>query len=230
MSQHLLLLHGALGTQQQLVPLANLLQEQFTVHHFNFEGHGGRASAAPAFSIDLFVENVLQFLEEQQLDAVSIFGYSMGGYVALRLAQKHPALVKKIITLGTKFDWSVEAANKEVKMLNPTIIEQKVPKFAAALQKAHAPNDWKVLLDQTAQMMLDLAHKSKLTAQDLEQIQQEVLINIGSLDNMVTVEESEQAAAALPNAQLQRIEGFYHPLEKNDMQQLVPLMLDFLTS
>lgn len=228
MSKHLLLLHGALGTQQQLIPLAHLLQEQFIVHYFNFEGHGGRVSDAPAFSIDLFVENVLQFLEEQQLDSVAVFGYSMGGYVALRLAQKHPQLVEKIITLGTKFDWSVEAANKEVKMLNPNIIEQKVPKFAAQLQKAHAPNDWKLLLDKTAQMMLHLANKSKLTTQDLKQIQQKVLINIGSLDNMVSVAESEQAAAALPNAQLKCIEGFYHPLEKNDMQQLMPLILDFL--
>lgn len=228
MSKHLLLLHGALGTEQQLIPLANLVNEQFTVHSLNFEGHGGRASAAPAFSIDLFVHNVLQFLQEQQLDSVAIFGYSMGGYVALRLAQQHPQLVEKIITLGTKFDWSIEAASKEVKMLNPSIIEQKVPKFAAQLHKNHAPNDWKLLLDKTAQMMLHLAHESKLTTEDLEQIQQEVLIGIGSLDNMVSVAESEQAAAALPNAQLQLIEGFYHPLEKNDLQQLVPLMREFI--
>ncbi|MFK7799942.1 MAG: alpha/beta fold hydrolase [Aureispira sp.] len=230
MSKHLLLLHGALGTQQQLIPLANLVKEQFTVHYLNFEGHGGRASSATIFSIDLFVENVLQFLQEQQLDSVAIFGYSMGGYVALRLAQQHPQLVDKIITLGTKFDWSVEAASKEVKMLNPSIIEQKVPKFATQLQKAHAPNDWKLLLDKTAQMMLHLAHESKLTTQDLEQIQQEVLIGIGSLDNMVGVAESEQAATALPNAQLQLIEGFYHPLEKNDLQQLVPLIRNFVGS
>ena len=46
-------------------------------------------------------------------------GHSMGGYVALKLALKRPELVDRIITLGTKFNWTPEVAAKEVKMLNP---------------------------------------------------------------------------------------------------------------
>ena len=54
----------------------------------------------------------------------------MGGYVALQLANKHPKYVQKIITLGTKFAWDKETAAKEVKMLNPEKIEEKIPAFA----------------------------------------------------------------------------------------------------
>ncbi|MGH1336396.1 MAG: alpha/beta fold hydrolase [Aureispira sp.] len=229
MSQHLLLLHGALGSQEQLAPLADLLANTFTVHRLNFEGHGGRPSSTP-FSMNGFVANVLQFLEKQQLSKVSILGYSMGGYVALNLALQHPLLVDKIITLGTKFNWSIEAANKEVKMLNPSIIEQKVPQFAAKLQQVHAPNDWKELLNKTAQMMLGLANGNKLIPSDLEQIQQKVLIGIGSLDNMVSVEESRDVATFLAKGQLQELEGFYHPIEKNDLPQLATVIEGFLTS
>lgn len=40
--QHLILLHGALGSKDQLQPLATALERHFQVHIFNFSGHGGR--------------------------------------------------------------------------------------------------------------------------------------------------------------------------------------------
>lgn len=227
MKTPLLLLHGALGSQQQLQPLAQLLAADYTIHQLNFAGHGGRTTTSD-FSMDLFVENVLHYIRENKLQQVSIFGYSMGGYVALCLALKHPHLVHKIVTLGTKFNWSQEAAAKEVKLLNPSIISQKVPQFAAHLQATHAPNDWKIVLEQTAQMMLGLANGHQLQLEDLQQIQQEVCIGIGSLDNMVTVEESQEAATALPQGKLHLLEGVYHPLEKNEGQVLATYISNFL--
>lgn len=228
MKNPLLLLHGALGSQQQLQPLAQLLASNYSIHQLNFSGHGGRPAEAD-FSMDVFVNNVVQYLEENQLQQVSIFGYSMGGYVALCLALKHPHLVDKIVTLGTKFNWSQKAAAKEVKLLNPTIIAEKVPKFAAHLQATHAPNNWEEVLKQTAQMMLGLANGNKLQLEDLKQIQQEVCIGIGSLDNMVTVEESQEAAAALPQGTIQLLEEVYHPLEKNEASALVEYIQQFLS-
>jgi esterase/lipase len=130
--KQLLVLHGALGAQQQFEELKTLLESQFTVHTLNFEGHGGRTSNAP-FSMDLFVENVRDYLQENNLSSCSVFGYSMGGYVALKFAAKFPGTVNEIVTLGTKFGWSPEIALKETAMLNPEKIEEKVPKFAAAL-------------------------------------------------------------------------------------------------
>ena len=65
-------------------------------------------------------------------------------------------IINSIVTFGTKFNWSKEAAAKEVKMLNPEVIEEKVPKFAQMLKDTHAPNDWKTLLHKTAAMMKGL--------------------------------------------------------------------------
>ncbi|MFT5858565.1 MAG: pimeloyl-ACP methyl ester carboxylesterase [Flavobacteriaceae bacterium] len=77
----------------------------------------------------------------------------MGGYVALSLAHQNPKLVNKIVTLGTKFDWNPSSTAKEVKLLNPSVISEKIPQFATHLEKEHAPLDWNKVVENTAKMM-----------------------------------------------------------------------------
>jgi len=87
--QHVLLLHGAIGAKDQLQPLAEKLKNDFTVHSLSFSGHG--AETMPGiFSIETFAQDVLNYLQKNDLKQVSVFGYSMGGYVALYLAKHHP--------------------------------------------------------------------------------------------------------------------------------------------
>ena len=227
MKHNLLLLHGALGSEVQFKSLQKLLANDFNVHTLNFEGHGGRFSE-DEFCMERFAENVVEKLQILGILNTHIFGYSMGGYVALTLAKKYPELVAKIVTLGTKFDWTLETAQQEVKMLNPEKIEEKVPAFAKRLHELHQPNDWKEVMQKTAEMMLALASGKKLTNADLHQIQHKSLIGIGSLDNMVTLEESENAATQLPNATLKIIENVKHPIEKVDVTILATVIRDFI--
>ena len=224
---HLFLLHGALGSEEQLQPLQELLFKDFNVHTLNFEGHGGTSSDR-AFDMNYFAENVLEKIETLNISKTHIFGYSMGGYVALTLAKKHPEVIDKIVTLGTKFDWTLETAQREVKMLNPKVIEEKVPAFAERLNTLHQPNDWKKVMQKTADMMLSLANGKKLTDAALQHIEHSVLIGIGSLDNMVTEAESQHAANQLPNGSLRLLSDVKHPIEKVDMQLLATTIREFL--
>lgn len=225
----ILLLHGALGSKTQLEALQSLLTTNFTVHLLNFEGHGGRTSERE-FSMDTFAENIVEKLRSEGIKKTHIFGYSMGGYVALTLAKKYPTLVDRIVTLGTKFDWTIETAEKEVKMLNPIVIEAKVPAYAKSLQELHHPNDWKIVLQKTARMMLSLANGEKLANEDFIQIQHNVLIGIGTLDRMVTIQESEHVAALLPKGTLKIIPDVKHPIDKVDQKVLATLITGFISS
>lgn len=218
--QKLLVLHGALGSQAQLKPLKSALEDSFEVHTLNFTGHGGRNFGEVDFSIDQFTKDVLDYLDEKDVDKINVFGYSMGGYVALNLAEKFPDRVAKIFTLATKFAWSVESASKEVKMLNPNLMEEKVPAFAAILKERHAPLDWKLHLNKTAEMMLALGSGLGLSTEDFGTILNEVLITVGSKDRMVSQEESETVANALPNGNFEVLEGFKHPIEQVDLNVL----------
>lgn len=213
MKEKILLLHGALGSEKQFTSVKALLSERFEVYTLDFEGHG-KSISIQEFSIKLFTKNVLEFLERQSIESINIFGYSMGGYVALNTALKHPEKVNKVITLGTKFDWSIESAEKEVNMLNPEKIEEKVPQFADKLKQEHFPQDWKVIVEKTAKMMLGLSTHEKLTPKDFIQIAHKVTIGIGSIDKMVSMEECESVAQFLPNGRLRILEGVEHPIDK----------------
>ncbi|ASS50801.1 MAG: hypothetical protein A3D31_14720 [Candidatus Fluviicola riflensis] len=217
--KQLLVLHGALGAQQQFEELASLLGNEFTVHTLNFEGHGGRPSDRE-FSIDLFVQNVRDYLQENELSSCSVFGYSMGGYVALKLAAQFTGTVNEIVTLGTKFGWSPEIAVKETAMLNPQKIEEKVPKFAAALAQLHAPLDWKEVMSKTAQLMLGLGDQQALTKQELKSIEIPVTLLLGSEDVMVTPEETMAVQQQLPQATFKQVEGWQHPIERVNKEEL----------
>lgn len=211
--QTLLLLHGAIGAKDQLAPLSGVLQDDFEVHSLNFSGHGGEPFQSQ-FSIPQFADEVYGYIQKHHLKNLHIFGYSMGGYAALYLAKKYPGSVEKIMTLATKFNWSPEIAQQEVKMLNPQLIEEKVPAFAKALQERHAPNSWKELMEKIAQMMLGLGEKHPLSTEDLQSIETPVKLTIGNADKMVTVDETAQVASLLPNTELLILPDVQHPIEK----------------
>jgi pimeloyl-ACP methyl ester carboxylesterase len=216
--KNLILLHGALGSEKQLQALKNELTN-FNVYTMNFEGHGGR-SINGSYSIDRFVQNVLDFMSANQLQSAAFFGYSMGGYVALKLAQIHPEKVDEIITYGTKFDWTIEKAAKEVHMLNPEKIEEKIPQYADFLKHLHQPLNWKVVMDNTAKMMTSLGDNPSLKEEDLKSINTKATICVGSKDQMITIEESEKAANFLLNGKLHVFENFEHPIDKVDIESL----------
>lgn len=221
-----LLLHGALGSAAHFDALKPLLPSAWQVHAFSFSGHGGRPFG-PAFSNDAFVEETIAEMDRLGWDRCDIFGYSMGGYVALSLALKYPDRVGRIMTLGTKLHWSPEIAQKEAGMLVPEKIEAKVPAFAQALAARHAPNDWKELCRKTAGMMAELGEENPLEPSNLMPLAHTVRICLGDADNMVSLEESQAVVEALANGEFVLLEGTPHPLERVDMGVLVREVVGF---
>jgi len=227
MKRQLLVLHGALGSKSQFEFVKQELGQNYEVYTLNFEGHGGRSSNKP-FSIALFTDNVISFLDRENIMKVSIFGYSMGGYVALNVALLEPNRIQNIITLGTKFNWSIASAQNEVTMLNPEKIEEKVPRFAERLNALHTPLDWKQVMTKTANMMMDMANGEKLNDDDFRKINADVVIGLGDLDTMVTLEESLHVSELLPNARLVKLDEVQHPIDKIYTKQLVTFITNGL--
>jgi pimeloyl-ACP methyl ester carboxylesterase len=226
--QYLFLLHGAIGAKDQLQPLATALQHKYIVHTLNFSGHGGDAFPAEPFSIQFFANDVLNYMQQHQIDQANIFGYSMGGYVAMYLAKQHPKKINKVITLATKFHWDESTAAKEIKMLDASTIEQKIPAFANQLQQRHAPQNWKLLLEKTAALLLSLGKNNPLLLEDYEGIGTASLLLLGDRDKMITLEETLAVYKQLPNAQLAILPNTAHPIEKVNIDTLVFFIQQFI--
>lgn len=226
--QHLLLLHGAIGAKDQLKELEDSLREKFIVHRINFSGHGGENFSDNPFSILLFADEVVNYLSSQNIEQASIFGYSMGGYVAMYLAKYHPEKINKVVTLATKFHWDEATAVKENSMLNAEKIEEKIPAFAQVFAKRHAPNDWKMVLQKTKDMLLEMGKKNPLALEEYTSIQQPVLVMLGDNDKMVSMEETVAVSEKLPNSKLIILEATEHPIEKVDVEKLGGVLVEWL--
>ncbi len=146
----------------------------------------------------------------------------MGGYVALYTTLLKPELFQSIQTLATKFEWSPEISEKEAKMLDAERIKEKVPAFAEDLNRRH--NDWQQLLNCTKNLMQELGSKPLLTDESLNQISVPVTIMRGSLDSMISEQESEWATNQLQNASFKRLTDAKHPIEKQDFEELKQLI------
>ena len=219
----IILLHGAIGAKDQLEPLeAELKQQGYHVFTLSFSGHG-QTPFQTNFGIEQFALELEQFIIENKLEKPSVFGYSMGGYVALYLAHQQPALLDNIITLGTKFEWSPEISAKETKMLDSKTIIEKVPKFAEALQKRHG-QDWELLLQKTAEMMLSLGNKNALTLNDFTSIENKVCIGLADKDNMVSLEETTAVYKQLKNGAMYMLPNTKHPIETVNVALLLKII------
>ena len=224
----LLLLHGAIGAADQFTALEHDLAGAFAINRLNFSGHGGSPFAGEHFSIEQFAAEVLAFLDKNEIESSNIFGYSMGGYVALYLAKQHPQRIKKIITLATKFLWDEAIAAKEIKMLNGEKIEEKLPDFAASLKNRHAPNNWKSVLQKTAAMLTSMGTDNPLKPGDYKDIGLPVLLMLGDRDKMVTLDETLEVYNNLPQAQLSVLPNTPHPIEMADPARLAFEIRSFL--
>jgi pimeloyl-ACP methyl ester carboxylesterase len=224
----LLLLHGAIGASRQLTPLRHVLDAHcLDIRLYDFPGHGGLEIPVASFSIRAFAESIVQRMDQQGLDRVDIFGYSMGGYVGLYLALHYPQRIGRICTLATKFAWNAATADKESRLLDPDAILNKVPHFAKTLEERHAPQDWKRVLKATTELMQNLGQAPELADDDFIAIQHPVLLIVGDRDTMVTMEETLHVYRKLPAAQLTVLPNTGHPIEQLDLQRLSELLRRF---
>jgi pimeloyl-ACP methyl ester carboxylesterase len=225
--RNLILLHGALGHSSNFEPYEQYLSKYFQVHKILFLGHGDTSIPQEGIRMSDYVAQLHQYCEEHALQEIDIFGYSMGGYVALSYALQYPGKVSSILTLATKLHWTEEGATKESKMLNPGVITEKVPKHAAQLATVHGAEHWKALLPAIAGMMVDLGKQPLLTSENYVNINTKVQLMVGDKDVMVTLDETLQAAKAIPEARLAVLPNTKHPIEQVRTELLMSLMKDF---
>jgi pimeloyl-ACP methyl ester carboxylesterase len=206
-----------------MAPLAEALASRFQTHVVELEGHGSTPLSGAEYSMPRFVSNLAEFIESRGISPVSVFGYSMGGYVALQLAAARPDLVSGVATLGTKLAWSPEIAAKETGRLDPGKIRAKVPQFAAQLEERHRAltGGWEGVLSRTSRLMTELGARPLVDEALLARIGQPVQLMVGERDAVVSVEETQAAAKHLRAGTCIVLPDTPHPIEQVDLSVVV---------
>jgi pimeloyl-ACP methyl ester carboxylesterase len=93
----LVVLHGAFMTIGAMGAIVAALAEARQVIAVELQGHGRTADIDRPLSYEQMSDDVAALLRHLGIERADVFGYSMGGGVALQLAMRHPELVQKLV-------------------------------------------------------------------------------------------------------------------------------------
>lgn len=209
MVNQIILIHGAIGNKSELQLIGNQLSNKYKVIYYEIPGHGERSHLLHQLKLGSITTDFLNFLNKK--GSSYIFGFSLGGYLALSAAHEDATNIKGIVTLGTKFNWNPAIAKKEAQQLELNFIKEKAAGFYSYLKKIHRDH-LPDLAHQTQQFMLTLGSVPTITPESVTHIKVPVRLMRGGKDRMVTKEETKAIQKALRNGTYFEIPSFIHPI------------------
>lgn len=178
-----------------------------------------------AYSVDRYADVVAALISDLGLGHVVVVGLSMGGYIALALARRHPDVLAGLVLADTRADPDTPEG-RQTRTDNQTVVQEKgdvmplvdgllervlseaAPCHAEArlrlsgVMQATAPAGWIGALE---------AMKNRRDSTDvLPTISVPTLVVVGESDALVPLDVAERMAAAIPGARLEVVPGAGH--------------------
>ncbi len=97
----LVLLHGFLESISMWSVIGKSLSEKYTVVTIDLPGHGKSGVITETHSMELMADVTYQILQHLGIKEMTLVGHSMGGYVALALAEANPETITHLILLNS---------------------------------------------------------------------------------------------------------------------------------
>ncbi|OLS26379.1 MAG: Arylesterase [Candidatus Heimdallarchaeota archaeon LC_3] len=96
--------HGLLWSCRMFDDQVNELKGDYRVIAYDHRGQGRSGIPKNGYDLDSLTDDVVMLIKNLNLDSVHFVGLSMGGMVGMRLAARHPELVKSLILIDTSAD------------------------------------------------------------------------------------------------------------------------------
>lgn len=122
----LVLIHGFSNNLNYWYNLDKSIYENFKVIKMDLRGHGKSDLGNEEVSVELLTSDIMKLLEKLNIDKFNLIGFSLGGSVAINIAEKYSERVNKLVLLSTfaKADSTIENFFKEFnKCLNKSFSE-----------------------------------------------------------------------------------------------------------
>jgi pimeloyl-ACP methyl ester carboxylesterase len=178
--QPLLLLHGAYMTIDLMGPVLPGLAESRQVIAVELQGHGRTADIDRPITYEQLADDAAALLGHLGVGSADVFGFSLGGCVALQLAVRHPASVRKLVAASGSYrsDAMHAVAVETLPSITPEMFAGS-PIEEAYLRTAPNPGDFPKLVEKLKQ--LDTTEFA-WPADDIRGIAAPTLIIVGDSD------------------------------------------------
>jgi pimeloyl-ACP methyl ester carboxylesterase len=218
----LVMLHGAFGWATDYPILAKGRR----VIAVELQGHGHTGDINRPLSFEQMADDTAALLKYLKIERADVFGYSMGGTVALALAIRHPELVDKVAINGSHFRPMESAYEPEAfRQFQSLPADFAPPMLKEPYDKvAPDPSQWPVLVAKLKQMELGFKGFSR---EDMQAIKAPVLITLGDRDG-VRPEHAVEMFRLIPNAELAVFPGGDHFLIWTDPETVLSPVAAFL--
>lgn len=195
---------------------------------FDNRGTGRSGKPAGPYSIAMLADDAAQLLDALGIPSAHIVGHSMGGYIALTLAQRHPAKVHSLVLVGTspggpqalpvpedtRAAWGAALGLPPVEYARRTMPLS----FAPGWTDAH-PAQFEEYLKRRTQFptppecwlaQFNACGEYANQGVDLARLRMPALAIHGTADRIVPFENGELLARGLPNVRWLPVEGAGH--------------------
>lgn len=204
----------------------------------------------PGYSGSDLVADVAGVLDAYELAAAHLVGVSAGGAFAQVLALGHPERVRSLVLISTspalpigrdlppptdgfmRFLATVEVAWSEPEAVTDYLVEfQRIltgaPRpFDEAATRALARRDVARARNFASAQNHDLLHEDGSAEQQLSEIDAPTLVIHGTADPMFPIGHGEALAHEIPGAQLMRLDGAGHGVERTDWKPIAGAVLE----
>jgi pimeloyl-ACP methyl ester carboxylesterase len=234
----LVLVHGLGARGEDWAAMIPALAAQgFHVYVPDLLGYGRSPKPDVDYSIPLEEQTVAQFMQAVHVPRADVGGWSMGGWVVMKLALDHPEMVDRLViydSAGVYFPatWDpdlftpgdVVGVEKLIAMLTPK--PRPLPNFAAkaALRKLEK-NAWVIRRSMKA-----MTNGRDLLDFRLYQISQPMLIVWGAQDELIPLSAGEAIHKNVPQSVLNIVEGCGHLAPAECPRPVIEGTLEFLKS
>jgi pimeloyl-ACP methyl ester carboxylesterase len=99
----LLVVPGAYMTVELMGEVVPALAKSRQVIGVELQAHGHTADIDRPFSYEQFADDTAALLSHLGVDRADVYGYSLGGAVALQLGLRHPERVRKLVIASASF-------------------------------------------------------------------------------------------------------------------------------
>jgi pimeloyl-ACP methyl ester carboxylesterase len=153
----LILLHGGLGATEMFGEVLPLLSKTRRVIAVDLQAHGRTADIDRPMTFEAMADDIAALMTHLEIERADVMGYSLGGGVALRIAVRHPDMVRKLVLVSIAFKldgWYPEIVSGMAHVgAGSAEAMKQTPMYQLYARIAPKPADWPVLLTKIGELL-----------------------------------------------------------------------------